>query len=65
MKRFAVRVLDYDEDELVYFDTLQQAVNYHMRETKWLDTPIGIWDDEKMVAIGFMWDVFYLEGVKV
>ena len=34
-----------------------------MTETKWLDTPIGIWENERMVAIGYMWDVYYLKRV--
>ena len=61
MNEFNVQKLEFSLDEPVYFNSLEEAVNYHMTETKWLDTSIGIYDGEQLAAIGYMWDVFYRE----
>lgn len=59
MSKFRVNHLEYAQNGDEVFETLEDAVAYHMKVTKFLDAPIGIWYGEDLVAIGYMWEVFY------
>ena len=58
--KYKVNQLEYaPEEEAEFFDSLDDAIKYHLEETAYLDTTVGIWNGEDLLAIGYLSEVFY------